>query len=468
MVRATHGAVAMARATRDRDDARTGDKDGRCGRHPRFARTAVLTARDLVVAIGEGLPEPEPEPPARVSGGLARSDWAMQCLADMLDRPVERPVVEETRPWALPGWPVHPHAPGQTLTPSRRPPPSSAGSSRKCRAPIARNASRLLASGMPRSSRGRGCASLIASANGASTGGSMAKRDGWRWVRRLPTKAQRAYAPPAASLPTASSASWNGALSTKALRKMPLVKRSTMRGAMPPATNAATAGQIKKHHVAGEPAKAGGEDVERFGGGDVPGLGARHHFRRLKQLHRSTFDGDDGAVEVFDATTGPTVSTWTRAPVGDRNGQSRIHADAPGRSPCDRPPSPRRASDRRPGFRAAMPRPVPQPDHQLRLLLRETATADPRRGCRCPEAQEGPGRAPSKSLMAPTSSRPITVSSAHRSTYHPPLTILTRSPSIKPASASSAERGRLAKAGMTRSVTSAAKSLTSAMGKVSK
>jgi glycerol kinase len=59
--------------------------------------TAVLTAADLVAAISEGLAVADaPLPPARVSGGLAGSDWAMQFLADMLDRPVERPVVQET------------------------------------------------------------------------------------------------------------------------------------------------------------------------------------------------------------------------------------------------------------------------------------------------------------------------------------------------------------------------------------
>ncbi|WP_419899575.1 glycerol kinase GlpK [Roseomonas sp. USHLN139] len=32
----------------------------------------------------------------RADGGMAASDWTMQCLADMLDRPVDRPVVQET------------------------------------------------------------------------------------------------------------------------------------------------------------------------------------------------------------------------------------------------------------------------------------------------------------------------------------------------------------------------------------
>src|SRR4030095_16546924 len=32
----------------------------------------------------------------RVDGGMVASDWTMQCLADILDAPVERPVVQET------------------------------------------------------------------------------------------------------------------------------------------------------------------------------------------------------------------------------------------------------------------------------------------------------------------------------------------------------------------------------------
>ena len=32
----------------------------------------------------------------RVDGGMVASDWTMQCLADMLDAPVDRPVILET------------------------------------------------------------------------------------------------------------------------------------------------------------------------------------------------------------------------------------------------------------------------------------------------------------------------------------------------------------------------------------
>ena len=36
------------------------------------------------------------ETPLRVDGGMVASDWAMQRLADILDRPVHRPEVLET------------------------------------------------------------------------------------------------------------------------------------------------------------------------------------------------------------------------------------------------------------------------------------------------------------------------------------------------------------------------------------
>ena len=37
-----------------------------------------------------------PKSVLRVDGGMVASDWTMQCLADMLDAPVERPVIQET------------------------------------------------------------------------------------------------------------------------------------------------------------------------------------------------------------------------------------------------------------------------------------------------------------------------------------------------------------------------------------
>ncbi|MGH6933150.1 MAG: glycerol kinase GlpK [Dongiaceae bacterium] len=50
--------------------------------------------RDLMAAMAEdGATEPRA---LRVDGGMARNDWVMQFLADILDLPVERPVVTET------------------------------------------------------------------------------------------------------------------------------------------------------------------------------------------------------------------------------------------------------------------------------------------------------------------------------------------------------------------------------------
>jgi glycerol kinase len=50
--------------------------------------------RDLMAAMAEdGATEPRA---LRVDGGMARNDWVMQFLADILNLPVERPVVTET------------------------------------------------------------------------------------------------------------------------------------------------------------------------------------------------------------------------------------------------------------------------------------------------------------------------------------------------------------------------------------
>jgi glycerol kinase len=50
--------------------------------------------RDLMEAMAaDGAPRPTA---LRVDGGMTRNDWVMQFLADMLDLPVERPVVTET------------------------------------------------------------------------------------------------------------------------------------------------------------------------------------------------------------------------------------------------------------------------------------------------------------------------------------------------------------------------------------
>jgi glycerol kinase len=51
--------------------------------------------RDLLEAM-QGDWTPESETVLRVDGGMVNSDWTMQCLADMLDAPVDRPHVLET------------------------------------------------------------------------------------------------------------------------------------------------------------------------------------------------------------------------------------------------------------------------------------------------------------------------------------------------------------------------------------
>ena len=65
---------------------------------PQIAR-AMLEAvcyqtRDLMEAMAaDGTPKPTS---LRVDGGMTRNNWLMQFLADILDIPVERPVVTET------------------------------------------------------------------------------------------------------------------------------------------------------------------------------------------------------------------------------------------------------------------------------------------------------------------------------------------------------------------------------------
>ncbi len=55
---------------------------------------ACYQTRDLIAAMtGDGA---GPLTALRVDGGMARNDWLMQFLADILDLPVERPVVTET------------------------------------------------------------------------------------------------------------------------------------------------------------------------------------------------------------------------------------------------------------------------------------------------------------------------------------------------------------------------------------
>jgi len=55
--------------------------------------------RDLIAAMradGMDTPDEDVSPVIRVDGGMSASDWTMQFLADMLDAPVDRPVVQET------------------------------------------------------------------------------------------------------------------------------------------------------------------------------------------------------------------------------------------------------------------------------------------------------------------------------------------------------------------------------------
>jgi glycerol kinase len=58
--------------------------------------SVAFQSRDLIKAMfadSKGAPDALR---IRVDGGLSANDWAMQCLADMLDIPVERPSVVET------------------------------------------------------------------------------------------------------------------------------------------------------------------------------------------------------------------------------------------------------------------------------------------------------------------------------------------------------------------------------------
>ncbi|MEI8144224.1 MAG: glycerol kinase GlpK [Alphaproteobacteria bacterium] len=66
-----------------------------------LARAALesvcLQSADLLTAMKADWPESaEAETVLRVDGGMTASDWTMQRLADLLDAPVDRPVVQET------------------------------------------------------------------------------------------------------------------------------------------------------------------------------------------------------------------------------------------------------------------------------------------------------------------------------------------------------------------------------------
>jgi glycerol kinase len=65
-----------------------------------FARAALesvgFQTRDLHEAMLADWPEGTATAGLRVDGGMCASDWAMQFLADILDAPVDRPIVKET------------------------------------------------------------------------------------------------------------------------------------------------------------------------------------------------------------------------------------------------------------------------------------------------------------------------------------------------------------------------------------
>jgi glycerol kinase len=58
--------------------------------------SVAYQTRDLMVAMAADQPQSGALPALRVDGGLTANGWAMQFLADILDRPVERPAVMET------------------------------------------------------------------------------------------------------------------------------------------------------------------------------------------------------------------------------------------------------------------------------------------------------------------------------------------------------------------------------------
>jgi glycerol kinase len=57
--------------------------------------SVAFQTRDLMAAMQADAPDGA-ETVLRVDGGLAASDWAMQCIADQIAAPVDRPVVTET------------------------------------------------------------------------------------------------------------------------------------------------------------------------------------------------------------------------------------------------------------------------------------------------------------------------------------------------------------------------------------
>ncbi len=65
-----------------------------------FARAALesvgFQTRDLLEAMRADWQAKGAQPILRVDGGMTASDWTMQFLSDIIDAPVDRPVVRET------------------------------------------------------------------------------------------------------------------------------------------------------------------------------------------------------------------------------------------------------------------------------------------------------------------------------------------------------------------------------------
>jgi glycerol kinase len=58
--------------------------------------SVALQTQDLISAMHKDWKGAESKTVLRVDGGMVASDWTMQCLSDILDAPVDRPVVMET------------------------------------------------------------------------------------------------------------------------------------------------------------------------------------------------------------------------------------------------------------------------------------------------------------------------------------------------------------------------------------
>lgn len=58
--------------------------------------SVAYQTRDLIEAMHKDWAQADSDIVLRVDGGMTASDWTMQCIANMLDAPVDRPVVAET------------------------------------------------------------------------------------------------------------------------------------------------------------------------------------------------------------------------------------------------------------------------------------------------------------------------------------------------------------------------------------